>query len=291
VQPGATFYTDSDQLTIQRYAPWGTVLLASGTQLSAGYDHQILDAPIRSGLARTDAKSALYDYTWASMGQVFGPLTFEGRIGSATTDGHKLTPYAFGARLRGSDTVTVTADHSSEFLVISPRTLDLGLTQIRDRVGVEWDPAARYHVSADASYQRISDGNDRWQLAVTARRAFARTESLNLDLGASAYRLSAARDLANGYYDPRRYESYTAVLFPYFKVSENVGLGLSVAGGVQRDVTASPFRFGGNATAEATVGIYRPWVLKISASATNNRRSESGAFHGYGGSIVLIRRF
>ena len=97
--------------------------------------------------------------------------------------------------------------------------------------------------------------------------------------------------MANGYYDPRRYESYMAVLFPYFKISENVGLGFSLAGGVQRDAPTSAFRFGGNAAAEATLGIYRPWALKVSASLTNNRRAESGAFRGYGGSIALIRRF
>ena len=146
-------------------------------------------------------------------------------------------------------------------------------------------------MSFDGTYQRVSDGNSRWELAVTPRRTFARTESMNLDVGASVYTLSAAQNLPNGYYDPRRYEQYSAVVFPYFKFSENVGVGLSLGAGIQREVPAAGFRFGGNASAEATLGVYRPWALKIIASATNNRRAESGAFHGFGGSIALIRRF
>ena len=52
------------------------------------------------------------------------------------------------------------------------------------------------------------------------------------------------------YHDPRKYEAYQAIAYPYFKVSENVGLGLSVAAGAQRE-GQRPFHFGGDARAEA----------------------------------------
>jgi hypothetical protein len=32
-------------------------------------------------------------------------------------------------------------------------------------------------------------------------------------------------------------------------------------------------------------------VLALRGAATDNRRGETGAFHGYGGSIALTRRF
>jgi hypothetical protein len=61
--------------------------------------------------------------------------------------------------------------------------------------------------------------------------------------------------------------------------------------GGQRDDSSSAFRLGGNASAEATFGIYERWLLKMHASTTTNRRLESGAFRGYGGGVVLLRRF
>jgi hypothetical protein len=114
---------------------------------------------------------------------------------------------------------------------------------------------------------------------------------MNLDLGFSVYQLGTSLDLDNGYYDPGRYENYSLTALPYLKLSENVGIGVVLAGGVQRDDRSPSFRFGANAAAEATFGIYEPWVLKISGSITTNQRLDSGAFKGYGGGVSLARRF
>ena len=54
---------------------------------------------------------------------------------------------------------------------------------------------------------------------------------------------------------------------------------------------SSAFRFGGNASAEATFGIYERWLLKVHGSTTTNGRLESGAFRGYSSGLVLLRRF
>jgi len=290
VEPQISTYSDSDHLRVTRVAAAAATLLPTGTELSAGYEHRRLEAPAAGGLGRLNGEPARYDYGWAAAAQKIGRVTIDGHVGSASEDTHSRTPYGVGALIR-SDTLSLRMESSDEFFVISPRTVDLGLTDRRQHADVEWDPGVLYHVSAGGSYQRISDGNNRWELLVSPRRVVARTESLNLDLGLAAYMLGTSRDLPDGYYDPRRYESYVAVVYPYFKLSENVGLAVSLAGGVQRDDSSRSFRFGGNANVDATVGIYRAWALKLSVSATNNRRAESGAFHGYSGAVVLIRRF
>ena len=74
-------------------------------------------------------------------------------------------------------------------------------------------------------------------------------------------------------------------------MSESIGLGLSLALGAQRDDFSPSFRLGGNATGEATFGIYNAWVLKISGGETFNQRLGTGAFRGYGAGVSLIRRF
>ena len=290
-EPGVSFYSDSDRLRVTRIAPSVTALLATGTELSAGYERQLLDAPQQGGLGRAGGGWARYDYGWTAIAQKIGRVTIQGLVGSAKAESRTETSYAVGARIHPSDALSLTVGSSHGFFVVSPRTIELGLTERHHRFEIDWAPGVVYRLSGTSSYQRLSDGNHRWQVLVAPRRAVARTESLNLDLGFSAYVLGTTRDLANGYYDPRRYESYAAVIYPYFKLSENVGVAASVAAGVQREQSLPSFRFGGNAGVELTVGIYRPWVLKLNAGATNNRRANSGAFEGYTGGVVLVRRF
>jgi tetratricopeptide (TPR) repeat protein len=291
VEPGFTVYSDSDNLHVTRIVPSVAALFASGTQISAGYERQILDAPAAGGLGRADGNSARYDYGWAGVAQKIGPVALQGLAGSASADTHTLTAYAASARIQPGDAVVLTIGSSHGFFIVSPKTVELGLSEDRHQAAIDWSPGVVYRVSVETSLEQISDGNNRWQVLIAPRRAVARTESVNLDLGFSGYALGTTRDLANGYYDPRRYESYSAAMYPYVKLSENVGLAASLAAGVQRERNTPAFRFGGNANVELTVGIYRPWVLKVSGSATNNRRADSGAFEGYSGGVVLIRRF
>src|SRR4029453_7984444 len=139
--------------------------------------------------------------------------------------------------------------------------------------------------------RRSSDLKERWEEFVSPRVAVARTEHVNLDFGLLAHRFGATQDLNNGYYDPRKYEYYSVVVAPYWKMSENVGINMSVGMGGQRDDSSSAFRLGGNASVEASFGIYERWLLKVHASTTTNRRLGSGAFRGNSGGVVLLRRF
>ena len=290
IEPGFTFYSDSDDLQVARIAPSGSLMLASGTRLSAGYARYLLRAASGSGLDRIAGGTAIHEQSWGELAQALGGLTVSGRVGSATSDARRRPLHALGIQWRASDAFTIGVEQSHGFVVISPRTVELGLTEQRYRGDFLWTPTVATTVAAEATSQEFSDGNRRLELRVAPRRAFVRTESMNLDLGLSAYRLETSRDLGNGYYDPRKYEAYQATAYPYFKVSENVGLGLSFAAGAQRE-GQRPFHFGGGASAEATLGIYEPWVLRVTGSATHNLRQESGAFRGYAGSVVLMRRF
>jgi hypothetical protein len=167
----------------------------------------------------------------------------------------------------------------------------LGLRATSQHAQVEWMPGLQYQLAFDASFQELSDGNRRWEMTVSPRRTVVRRASVNLDLGATAYRLQTTRDLDHGYYDPRRYEYYAATMYPYFKLRENVGLAIAVAMGAQRDNTSPSFHFGGNVSGEATFGIYRPWVVKVKSSASLNSRLDSGAFRGFSAGAALVRRF
>jgi tetratricopeptide (TPR) repeat protein len=292
IDPQLTVYQDSDRLQTMRIAPRATVSFDTGTQFSAGYDRTSLSARAGSGLEQIGGgTTAMFERTWLVAAQNIGALTVRGGAGYATSGVDHLITSLAGAEVRAGDTLRFSAEREFGYLTISPRAASLGLTQVAYRSAIDWMPTLRDRVAVDALYQELSDGNRRWELTVTPRHSVARTTRFNLDIGVSAYRLETAQDLDHGYYDPRRYEQYSAVLFPYFKFRENVGLSLSGGFGVQRDIATPGFQPGGTVGGEATFGIYEPWVLKVSSSATMNRRLESGGFRGISGSVSIVRRF
>jgi tetratricopeptide (TPR) repeat protein len=291
-EPRVSVYSDSDRLTVQRFTPAVTVALRTGTGLSAGYERARLEAAPGSGLDQRDgAATADVEQAVVGVSQKVGRVSFGAQVGHARAEGHERTTYTAGFNARPADTVFLSVDRMEGLFVVSPRTVGLGLTQVAHRVQGQFTLGMRYHLAVDATHQALSDGNDRLEITVSPRRTMARRAWFNLDLGFSAYRLETTHDLDNGYYDPRRYEHYAITAFPYFKLHENAGLALTLAGGGQRDSSTSSFQFGGTVSAEATVGIYAPWVLKVNGSATLNQRLESGAFRGLGGSVALGRRF
>ena len=272
-------------------APRASVSFPSGATLAAGSEHERLSANRGSGLEQVDgAENARHDQVWVSAAQQFGSLTVRGRIGQSRTSDSDLTAYAIGADLAQGDGLRLSFERNSGFFVVSPRTIGLGLRQVSHRAGFEWAPGISWRIVADVWQQSLSDGNDRWEFTVAPRRGVARTERLNLDLGFTVTQLRTTTNYDNGYYDPSLYQYYAFTAYPYWKVGENTGLGLSLALGVQRD-DFSPGRLGGNATAEATFGIYRRWALKVNAGGIFNQRLGSGAFRGYGAGVSLIRRF
>lgn len=290
-EPRASFYGDSDGLRIRRVDPRLSLALPGGTRVDAGFERADLRAQRGSGLEQIGGGlDAHHQLAWAGVAQPTGPVTLRGRAGYASLGDQGQFAYGVEALL-ASDTVQITAARESGFVVVSPRTLGLGLTRVAHRLQFGWSPSLRYHVALDGLYEDLSDGNRRWEVLVAPRRSIVRSQRINLDLGLQARQFGATRDLDNGYYDPSRYESYSFTAFPYLKVSDNTGLAGAFALGVQRDDRGRSFGPAGNAAVEATFGIYDGWMLKVNGSLTVNERLQSGAFRGYGGGVVLVRRF
>jgi tetratricopeptide (TPR) repeat protein len=289
--PHGSFYSDSDGLSTWRIDPRLNLALGGGTRFDAGYDRTELRARAGSGLEGGDGTlDARHEITWIGLSQRAGHVTLQGQGGYAAVEDRSRTSYLFAAHF-DSDRLRLSAARESAFFVLSPRTILLGLTRLTHRVGLDWTPGLRYDVSLDGTYDELSDGNRRWDATAGWRRVFARTEKLNLDLGVQARHFGTTRDLDNGYYDPSRYENYSFVAFPYWKVSENNGVGGVLALGVQRDDRSRSFGFAGNAVIEGSFGIYRDWMLKVNGSVTVNDRLQSGAFRGYSGQLAVVRRF
>jgi tetratricopeptide (TPR) repeat protein len=291
VGPFTTFYNDSDGLEAFRVAPRFDVGFRSDTRFHGGYEFTDMSAEAGSGLEQVSgATTASVEHVWAGVTQRLGPVTLGGTIGRAEAESHRSTTYSALVRF-ASDSVAASFERSSGFAAISPRTVGLGLTRLQHRAQVDWIPALRYHVVLDASHEDLSDGNVRWEFFVAPRYELARRQRFNLDVGALVHQFGVRYDFDNGYYDPDRYEYYAAVLTPYWKASESIGVAVSAGLGGQRDDSSTSFRLGSNLSAEATFGIYDRWVFKVNGSVTNNRRLGSGAFRGSSVGAVLLARF
>ncbi len=290
-EPRASYYSDSDGLQVARIDPRVSVALLDGTRVEGGYERADLRARLGSGLEQIDGTTdARHQLAWIGLVQRAGRFTLRGHGGYATLDDRDRFAYLLSATFT-ADALRLAAARESGYFVVSPRTVGLGLTRLTHRLQLEWMPSFRYLVAVDAALDDLSDGNRRWDVIVAPRRSVARTQRLNLDLGVQLRQFGTTLDRDNGYYDPSRYESYAVVAFPYWKVSESTGLGTMLAVGIQRDDRAGSFGLGGNAAVEATFGIYRDWMLKLNGVTTLNDRLQSGAFSGYGGQLVLVRRF
>jgi tetratricopeptide (TPR) repeat protein len=292
VGPATTVYNDSDGLQTVRVAPRFDLGFRSDTRLQGGYEHLELRARTGSGLDQLSGiGTATVMHVYAGLSQRLGPLTIGGTVGHARPETADLTTYSARLRVAPADTFAAGIERTSGAFAISPRTVGLGLTRLGHRGQIDWSPSLRSHLALEGAYEELSDGNARWEAFVSPRVAIARTQHINLDVGLLLHQFGATHDFDHGYYDPRRYEYYSFVVTPYWKASENIGFGFSAGLGGQRDDRARAFRPGGNASVEASFGIYSTWLLKVHGAATSNRRLDSGAFNGYSGGVVLLRRF
>jgi len=295
VQPSVNAYSDSDGLRIARIPASVSINAMPGLRIGGGYQRDILRARDGSGLDSVDASTKQQvDQGWIRA-DVRAAHAVQFRAGAGAADsshaaGPQLT-YRGGVTIQNGDAFRFSIDHDHNLLVISPRTVSLGLTRDADSGRATWSPSMRFTLDVDGVYERFSDDNSRTAFRIAPRTPLFRRDYIDLDIGGAAYIFGARRNLDDGYYDPSRYEAYTFTVYPYLKFSENCGLSLFAEAGVQRDSSETNFRPGGSIVGELTLGIYNAWVLKIDGGLTHNNRLESGAFSGTTAAVVLVRRF
>lgn len=291
--PLIRYYRDSDRLSQLHGSFEAGFSPGPATRLGAGVETDRLKARVGSGLDRLDGGgNSEHAAGWFDVKHRFS-AAFEawGRVGAARADREEhLVTYKFGLELRPSETLRLSLERERGFLVLSPRTLDLGIRQTPNRARVSWSPALRVAVEAEGAWTAYSDGNRRTEVTVLPRRQILRRQRLNLDLGVRGWWLGYDRHLGHGYYDPELYQSYAVSAWTYWKVGGSAGMSLIASLGMQKD-ESSRFRPGGDATAEATIGIYSDWMLKVDAAFLRNGRLASGAYQGTSAAIWIVRRF
>ncbi len=290
---GGRAYWDSDD--IEHYTGWARAIYASRpeTRLGIGVQTDYLRVDKREGLEPLDGdKHAWHHREWFEVYNRFSPeIAGDAYGGVADAEGKTRPTYGIGLDYEPEDNLSLRLERDYGFYIVSPRTLDLGIRRGRNSFLLNWEPHILYTVVGQVGYSDYSDGNESWEAMLAPRRAFIRSENLNLDLGVRGWWFGFKDDLDHGYYDPDLYQSYMATSFWYWKISDDDGVSLTVDLGVIKDDDMSSFEFGWGSSIEGTFGLYRDAMLKIGGSGYNSRSQENGTFEAYMTHVILTIRF
>lgn len=283
----------SDDIRLHRSGARGEYVLDAETRLLGGSDRQWLRTDAGSGYERPDGGTRLgYNRVWLGAQHRLNPaVALDAQIGQGTAAGDSRLVYQVGADVDPADELTLRLARRQDLHTVSPRAAALGIERRANTLDATWAPNLRHTVAGRLAYDTFSDGNDRWEAQLAPRRAFLRTERLNLDLGVAAIGFGYDRNPGHGYYAPSLYQRYAVTAFTYWKLSDDDGVSLAFSYGPYKDDTMDGFRSGGDVSAEGFFGIYRDWHLNLKAAHSDYGGGDTGAYRSHLFEISLTRRF
>ena len=290
-------YSDSDDIEITSIGLDADLRLSDAWRLLAGSARREHSAPATGPFAPLNGGSEL-DETRTYVGARYsaspkaafefavGNTRISGDNGFSDSDGFGRAQFMHQA----SDAVAYTLFATRDRVAFSPRALSAGITSNAAGASVRWRPGMRDTVNGWIAFDDYSDGNARHMLAVDWRHSIHRGPKANVDLGAQADWLGYSRSPGNGYYSPDRYQRIAPTLNAYFKLSDEAGLMLSAAVGVQRDETFDDWKRASDASLMLTVGILSHWQL-VGSVGYSERINEFGRYEGSNAGLTLRYRF
>lgn len=290
---GFGYTSASDDITIRQAGVRGEYVINPETRLFGGADRQWIDAKAGSGYEKPDGGTSIgYSRAWLGARHRYSSkLSLDAQIGNGTAEGDGQFIYEVGADVQPVDELAMRLSRRQDLYAVSPRAAKLGIERRANTLDATWAPDLRWTVESRFAYDTFSDDNDRWEVELAPRRAFLRTQSLNLDLGVSGRWFGFDRDPGNGYYAPSHYERYALTAFTYWKISDDDGISLTFSVGPYKDNTMSGFRTGGDIVAEGFFGLYRDWFLDVKAALTEFGGGETSGYRSRLFEISLTRRF
>src|SRR5512139_2048855 len=231
------YQTDSDDITIRHAGLRGEYVINPETRLFAGADRQAIHAETGSVYVKPDGGTSIgYNRAWLGIQHRTSPsLSLDAQIGGGTAEGDGRFIYEVGADMQPADELAMRLSRRQDLFAVSPRAAKLGIERRANTVDATWAPDLRWTLASHLAYDTFSDGNERWEAELAPRRAFLRTQRLNLDLGVSGRWFGFDRDPGNGYYAPSLYQRYAPTVFTYWKISDDDGVSVAFSYGPYKD--------------------------------------------------------
>ncbi|MCL5059932.1 MAG: tetratricopeptide repeat protein, partial [Candidatus Thermoplasmatota archaeon] len=289
----AGYSTGSDDVTLRHAGVRGEYAINPGTRLFGGADRQRISADVGSGYEKPDGGTSIgYNRAWLGVRHRTSPrLSLDAQIGGGRAEGDGRFIYEVGADLQPADELVLRLARREDLFAVSPLAAGLGIERRANTLDATWTPGLRYTVASRFAYDTFSDGNARWQAELAPRRAFLRTQRLNLDLGVSGRWFGYDQDPGNGYYAPSLYQRYAVTAFTYWKISDDDGVSVAISYGPYKDNTLSGLRAGGDLVAEGFFGLYRDWFLDVKAALSSYGGGATGGYRSSLFEVSLTRRF
>jgi len=289
-----SYQTDTDDITIKRLGVEAVYVDTPKTRYWLAGEQIMLDAPIGGGLENVDG-SADVDYTrvWAGGRHMASPRwALDASIGNGSVEnGKSHFIYEIGADLWPQDGLSMRLSRTQDIYAVSPRAVSLNILRRANQLDISWSANLLYTVDAQLAISDYSDDNERWDFAIAPRRAIIRSQHFSLDLGMGAHWFAFDQTLNNGYYSPLDYERYSVAAYTAWWFNENDGINTSISIGPYKDNTMSSSRSAGDITVEGIWGVYRDWMLTVSASLSQNTGIDTGAYRSRLFAFVLTKRF
>ncbi len=268
-----------------------------GVEVRIGGEGYHMPAPAVSGLDRIDnVGSIVKKGAWAELEIPFSEdvrAIIRGG-GASTSFGADIFTYDVKIRARTNDNTFITVGANRDLFMASPRSLSLGITNTEYFVQVDHTPNLDWFAQGRLAYFDLNDGNRNIRGDFTIIRNVRRRADYNINIGLNATIFGYSMDLPNGYYDPSIYQRYLVPVYFYFKFSDDDGLNITIAPGMQKDNTMQSFQFAGAASAELTIGLYRDWMFKAFVEGFIGGGSALAGQTDYwivAGGARLVRRF
>ena len=288
------FFEDSEDIRIDTVGARGAWRFADATWLRAEVQRREFQAPSEGPFAPVTGGDSI-DERRVMVGIDHAPsesLALGVRVGRSRLDDVGSSSIARAdLDWQLDDAWRLSADAGRDRVAASPRSISLDIDRRWLGAEVEWRPNLRWRAQGRIERADFSDDNDALIVDAQVWRAMYRSQSWQWDLGGVAT-FQGFDDPApgRGYYAPDRYRRLQIAGRAYWRWTDDHGLALDLATGLQRDESSDGWKSASDISAEAVFGIFSDWELRLRA-AYSDRRQASGNFDGRSFGASLEYRF
>lgn len=215
-------------------------------------------------------------------------------IGAAKAESNSDAVYGASLSLVPHDQLSLFMTYDHRYFVVTPRAVELGITDDALRAGLHWDQTLLWYADLSGGYDVMSDNNNRWNADLSEMRRILRSQYWNIDTGVTASLYGYDDELigeADGYYAPELYQGYYLTGSFNRVLSGDDSLNLLVNAGVFKDNNMGSFEIGGSLYLEGLFGIYRDWMFRASAGVDYSGRYYDESYRAASLQMYLTKRF
>ena len=290
---GLEYRFDSDEVSIASALLGGKYYLSPATNLFAQWRTDYLRVTgVNQAVFGTEA---IHSALRAGVSHRFSSLLMASAyVGAAKAESNSEAIYGASLSLVPHDQLSLFLTYDHRYFVVTPKTVELGITDDALRAGMHWDQTLLWYADLAAGYDVMSDDNNRWNVDFSEKRVMLRSQYWNIDAGVTGAVYGYEDEqigIVNGYYAPELYQGYYLTGSFNRVLSGDDSISLLINGGAFKDNNMANFEIGGSLYLEGVFGIYRDWMFRASAGVDYSGRYYDESYRGASLQMYVTKRF